>query len=60
MTTEEATKTFGLMMMARSMGNSWAQIAHHNGYPSPKAAKKAAREAAKITQQLLLSTKEIE
>ena len=58
MTPQQATKILGLVVTAKAAGNSWAQIARHNGFSSPQAAKKAAKQAAQITQQFLLSQKE--
>lgn len=54
MTSSEATKTLGLMVTAKQQGNSWAQIATLNGYRDGKAAKRAAKEAARVSQRVLL------
>jgi hypothetical protein len=54
MTEREAARTLGLMVTAKNAGSTWEQIARWNGYPDGKAAKKAAKEAARITQAFLL------
>jgi hypothetical protein len=54
MTRAEAARTLSLMITAKNAGTSWAEIARLNGYPNGPAAKKAAKEAARMTQAFLL------
>lgn len=57
MTSAEATKILGMMVQGKATGMSWEQIARHNKLPNGKAAKKLAKQAARISQNVLLAQK---
>jgi hypothetical protein len=57
MTPAAATELLTDVLASRRQGATWRDIARVKGYESPQAAKKAAKQAAAITQAFLLGQK---
>jgi hypothetical protein len=54
MTPAAASELLTDVLASRRQGGTWRQLALVHGYGSPQAMKRAAREAARVTQRFLL------
>lgn len=57
MTPAQATVLLTDVLASRRQGGTWRMLAIMHGYDSPQAMKKAAREAARVSQRFLLEQK---
>jgi hypothetical protein len=57
MTPAQATELLTDVLASRRQGGTWRMLAIIHGYGTPQAMKKAAKEAAAVTQAFLLAQK---
>lgn len=57
MTPAAATELLTDVLASQRQGGTWRMLAIMHGYDSPQAMKKAAKEAARVTQKFLLEQK---